>query len=151
MAQLILKRASVSRPSGEWNDDDYDVLCNGAVVGRIFNAAASPVSSPLDVDARIRPGMDRMNWIWTLLWLLLVAVVSIVGKSFWDEYSFQILTVIVFVTAGATIELWQRAARSPEKTKKKFRKRLWDSKPITPKHDYLRPNLCCVSQSGPPW
>jgi hypothetical protein len=23
---LILKRASVSRPSGEWNDDDYDVL-----------------------------------------------------------------------------------------------------------------------------
>ena len=23
---LILKRASTSRPSGEWNDDDYDVL-----------------------------------------------------------------------------------------------------------------------------
>ena len=23
---LILKRASASRPSGEWNDDDYDVL-----------------------------------------------------------------------------------------------------------------------------
>jgi len=26
---LILKSASASRPSGEWNDDDYDVLCNG--------------------------------------------------------------------------------------------------------------------------
>jgi hypothetical protein len=23
---LILKRASASRPSGEWNDDDFDVL-----------------------------------------------------------------------------------------------------------------------------
>jgi hypothetical protein len=39
---LILKRASASRSSGEWNDDEYDVLADGAVVGRIFNAAASP-------------------------------------------------------------------------------------------------------------
>jgi hypothetical protein len=52
MAALILKRASASRPSGEWKDDDYDVLADGVVVGRIFNAAASPVSTP---------------WIWTLL------------------------------------------------------------------------------------
>jgi hypothetical protein len=43
---LILKRASASRPSGEWNDDGFDVLANGAVVGRIFHAAASPVGSP---------------------------------------------------------------------------------------------------------
>jgi hypothetical protein len=34
---LILKRASASRPSGEWNDDDFDVLASGQVVGRIFN------------------------------------------------------------------------------------------------------------------
>ena len=47
---LILKRASASRPSGEWNDDDYDVLCNGVVVGRIMQAA-SPVGTP---------------WMWTL-------------------------------------------------------------------------------------
>jgi hypothetical protein len=33
---LVLKRASASRPSGEWNDDDFDVLADGAVVGRIF-------------------------------------------------------------------------------------------------------------------
>jgi hypothetical protein len=38
MLPLILKRASASRPSGEWNDDDYDVLAEGAVVGRIFKA-----------------------------------------------------------------------------------------------------------------
>jgi hypothetical protein len=34
---LILKRAS--RLSGEWRDDDYDVLCDGVVVGPIFKAA----------------------------------------------------------------------------------------------------------------
>jgi hypothetical protein len=43
---LILKRASASRPSGEWNDEDYDVAADGAVVGRIFHATASPVGSP---------------------------------------------------------------------------------------------------------
>jgi len=51
MQSLILKRASASRPSGKWNDEDYDVLENGKVVGRIFNSAASPVGSP---------------WMWTL-------------------------------------------------------------------------------------
>jgi hypothetical protein len=35
MAQLILKCASASRPCGEWNADDFDVLADGAVVGRI--------------------------------------------------------------------------------------------------------------------
>ena len=48
---LVLKRASASRPSGEWNDDDFDVLADGAVVGRIMKAAAAPVGSP---------------WLWTL-------------------------------------------------------------------------------------
>jgi hypothetical protein len=36
MTPLILEYASVSRPSGQWRDDDYDVLENGVVVGRIF-------------------------------------------------------------------------------------------------------------------
>ena len=48
---LVLKRASASRPSGEWSDDDYDVLADGVVVGRIFKANAAPVGSP---------------WMWTL-------------------------------------------------------------------------------------
>jgi hypothetical protein len=48
---LILKRASASRPSGEWNDDDFDVLADGVVVGRIMKAAAVPVG---------------MSWMWTL-------------------------------------------------------------------------------------
>jgi hypothetical protein len=36
MGQLVLKRAAASRFSGEWSDDDYDVLCEGEVVGRIM-------------------------------------------------------------------------------------------------------------------
>ena len=48
---LLLKRASASRPSGQWNDDDYDVLAAGFVVGRIFQAKAAPVGAP---------------WMWTL-------------------------------------------------------------------------------------
>jgi hypothetical protein len=36
MTTLILKRASASRPTGEWNNDDYDVLADGVVVGRII-------------------------------------------------------------------------------------------------------------------
>jgi hypothetical protein len=38
-------------PSGEWNDDDFDVLADGAVVGRILKVHAAPVGSP---------------WMWTL-------------------------------------------------------------------------------------
>jgi hypothetical protein len=38
---LVLKRASASRTSGEWNDDDYDVLADSAVVGRILKVHAA--------------------------------------------------------------------------------------------------------------
>jgi predicted nucleotidyltransferase len=51
MPSLILKPAAASRSSGEWNDDDFDVLTDRAVVGRIFKANAAPVGSP---------------WMWTL-------------------------------------------------------------------------------------
>ena len=51
MTGLILKRASASRPSGEWNEDDIDVLADSAVVGRIFKATAAPAATP---------------WMWTL-------------------------------------------------------------------------------------
>jgi hypothetical protein len=44
--QLILKRASTSRPSGKWSEDDYDVLADGVVVGRVMKATAAPVGSP---------------------------------------------------------------------------------------------------------
>ena len=38
---LILKRASACRPSGVWKDDDYDVLCESAVVGRPIAPSSS--------------------------------------------------------------------------------------------------------------
>jgi hypothetical protein len=40
-----------SRPSAEWNNEVYDVLADGVVVGRIFKANAAPVGAP---------------WLWTL-------------------------------------------------------------------------------------
>jgi hypothetical protein len=49
---LVLKRAPTSRSFGEWNDDDFDVVCDGVVVGRIMKAAAAPVGEP---------------WLWTLV------------------------------------------------------------------------------------
>jgi len=52
MDQLVLKRAAASRRSGEWNDDDFDVLADGVVVGRIFKADAAPTRTP---------------WMWTML------------------------------------------------------------------------------------
>jgi hypothetical protein len=48
---LILKPASTSRPSGEWSDDDYDVIADGAVVGRVLKVHAAPEGTP---------------WLWTL-------------------------------------------------------------------------------------
>jgi hypothetical protein len=36
MTSLLLKRASASRSSGQWQDEDYDVLADGKVVGRIL-------------------------------------------------------------------------------------------------------------------
>jgi hypothetical protein len=51
---LVLKRASASRPSGEWNDDDYDVLAEGVIVGRIMKAAASPVGDAVAMDFGVR-------------------------------------------------------------------------------------------------
>jgi hypothetical protein len=48
---LTLKPAATSRSSGTWSDDDYDVLAEGEVVGRIMKANAAPA------------GMARM---WTL-------------------------------------------------------------------------------------
>ena len=46
-----LKRAKLSRRSGQWRDNDYDVICEGAVVGRVFLSPAAP--------------QDR-QWMWTL-------------------------------------------------------------------------------------
>jgi hypothetical protein len=56
---LILKRASASRSSGKWNDDDFDVLANGVVVGRIFKDNASPVGASWMIGAGL-VGPDKI-------------------------------------------------------------------------------------------
>jgi len=47
---LLLKRAAASR--GERNNDDFDVLADGVIVGRIFKADAAPTGMP---------------WMWMML------------------------------------------------------------------------------------
>ena len=46
--------------------------------------------------------------------------------------SFDFLTIVVIVNALATFVLW--SGRRSEKIRKKFRKQLYDTEPITPKH-----------------
>ena len=46
MSPLILERASASRQSGQWRDDDYDVLEDGVVVGRIFKVQVALADKP---------------------------------------------------------------------------------------------------------
>jgi hypothetical protein len=58
---LILKQASVSRPSGQWRDADYDVICEGAVVGRVLLSRAAPqdAMTAFAGGARARRGAGR--------------------------------------------------------------------------------------------
>ena len=46
MSSLILKRTSALRPSGQWRDNDYDVLEDGKVVGRMFHLEAAAPEGP---------------------------------------------------------------------------------------------------------
>jgi hypothetical protein len=39
---LLLKRASKSRPDGQWSDDDYDVFDSDRHIGRILWTHAAP-------------------------------------------------------------------------------------------------------------
>jgi len=48
---LVLKRASKSRPSGEWSDDDYDVFDGERPIGRIMWTHAASRETP---------------WFWTM-------------------------------------------------------------------------------------
>ena len=51
----------MTHPSGEWNDDDFDVLATGFVVGRIFKANKNPRCgrSPSAIVGRPANGCDH--------------------------------------------------------------------------------------------
>jgi hypothetical protein len=46
LESLILKRASSSRPFGQWSDDDHEVLDNGVIIGRVFKVPIAPAERP---------------------------------------------------------------------------------------------------------
>jgi hypothetical protein len=50
---LTLKRANTSRPSGQWQHEDYDVLADGRVVGRIYE------DDPL--------ALPDLHWFWSVM------------------------------------------------------------------------------------
>jgi hypothetical protein len=54
MTSLTLKRAAVSRRSGQWQHEDYDVLADGKVIGRI-----------LEEGSRFGPPELRWGWLIT--------------------------------------------------------------------------------------
>jgi hypothetical protein len=62
---LILKRASGSRPSGAWNDDDFDVLANGGSCRRHLQGERRARREPADVDLglRLSPGSRAEPWV----------------------------------------------------------------------------------------
>jgi hypothetical protein len=53
MTSLTLKRAKLSRSSGQWQDEDYDVLADGKPVGRILQENTS--------------GPPELRWVWSIL------------------------------------------------------------------------------------
>src|SRR5262245_13193088 len=60
---LVLKRASASRPSGEWNDDDFDVLADcGARDALRESGPRSWLGSELARGLTCWPGEPRSRW-----------------------------------------------------------------------------------------
>jgi hypothetical protein len=52
-ARLTLKRPSASRSFGQWKDEDYDVLADGKVIGRILEEGS-------------RFGPPALRWGWSI-------------------------------------------------------------------------------------
>jgi hypothetical protein len=50
---LILKRGKLTRSSGQWQHEDYDVLADGKVVGRIYEDGSA--STP-----------PELRWFWSV-------------------------------------------------------------------------------------
>jgi hypothetical protein len=57
---LIRKRASVSRPSGEWGEDDYDVLADYRI-----NQPPGEACRITDQAARLHVGAEPSCELWT--------------------------------------------------------------------------------------
>ena len=63
---LVLMRASASRSSGEWNDDDFDVLADGVVVDRIMKVLGQTVVSTGAYIVQGGTKAPAARYIWSL-------------------------------------------------------------------------------------
>jgi hypothetical protein len=62
VTSLLFKHASASPTSGEWNDDDYDVVADGVVVGRITPWMWTLASGADALCDRLRLLTARLGW-----------------------------------------------------------------------------------------
>jgi len=61
---LVLKRASASRPSGEGNDDDYDVLAEHAEHGKLLINLLAEEHSYADKNGKHRLVIEAYGYRW---------------------------------------------------------------------------------------
>ena len=59
---------SASRPSGQWQDEDYDVLADGKVIGRIYEQGSA--HDP-----------PELRWFWSILEVIRVPGVTTHGHA----------------------------------------------------------------------
>jgi hypothetical protein len=63
---LILRRASISRSSGQWSEDDYNVYAGQRNVSRIFKVdAGHPAENAMDMDHPVPPAPTTLVRRWT--------------------------------------------------------------------------------------
>lgn len=99
---------------------------------------ASSKDGQKTLGAKIERAADTLYRIlWTAITWVVVAVGGYLLFAVGSQYfsSSEVISVVVFINAMATITLWREALRKPPRPNKEFLKKLTRSEPITPKHN----------------
>jgi hypothetical protein len=93
MSGLILTGANVSRPSGEWRDDDYDVLVTYRPPGRVLTnrievEATSPLAALGAAKRALHDGVEYSDIGSSRMILLRVRIADrrLLWRACWPEY-----------------------------------------------------------------
>jgi hypothetical protein len=110
MTRLVLKAARASRPSGEWKHEDYDVLADRTVVGRILEEGSA--STP-----------PELRWFWSITEVVRMPGVATKGHAstldeakakFRDNWTRAVLGANAYQEAGHAIVGWALGGRVHE-------------------------------------